>query len=155
MLIVRFEGTPPRRKIPNFADVLVQGEGSGILNWALEGLQMLLEDIKNYGDINLTTGQVGRIEALLSESNSLKNFLMENVINDDEGDLSVAELVEAYAEYCPTKGWNPKPITVVHKEIEGLLLELYHTAKVHDIKRDGKNQRGFRHVRLFSDTSDT
>ena len=36
--IVRYEAPPPLKKIPDFADLLIKEEGSGILNFALEGL---------------------------------------------------------------------------------------------------------------------
>ena len=38
LLIVRFEGPVPKKKIPDFASVLIAQEGSGILNWALQGI---------------------------------------------------------------------------------------------------------------------
>ena len=50
-MIVRFEGPVPKKKIPDFAEVLIEEEGSGILNWALEGLQMVLEDIRLHNGI--------------------------------------------------------------------------------------------------------
>ncbi|MDD3374437.1 MAG: bifunctional DNA primase/polymerase [Candidatus Omnitrophica bacterium] len=148
LLICRFEGPPPVKKIPNFADVLIEQEGSGILNWALQGLALLLEDIQHHGDIGMPASQDGVIDALLAESDSLRHFLEDTIDRDDHMDLSVSEIVEAYAEYCPSKGWNPKPITVVHRELEGLMLELFGTSKAHSIKRDGKSVKGFRRVKF-------
>jgi len=148
LLICRFEGQPPAKKIPNFADVLIEQEGSGILNWALQGLALLLEDIQQHGDIAMPPSQEGIIGALLAESDSLRHFLMDTIERDEEMDLSVSEIVEAYAEYCPSMGWYPKPITVVYRELEGLMLELFGTAKAHSIKRDNKSVKGFRRVKL-------
>ncbi len=77
---------------------------------------------------------------------------MENVVQDEEADLSTTEIVEAYAEYCPLKGWNPKPITVIHRELESLMLELFGTSKSNSIiRKDEDSQkekcyRGFRRV---------
>ena len=147
-MICRFEGPPPAKKIPNFADVLIEQEGSGILNWALQGLALLLEDIQKHGDIAMPASQEGVIDALLAESDSLRHFLEDTIDRDDHMDLSVSEIVETYAEYCPSKGWNPKPITVVHRELEGLMLELFGTSKAHSIKRDGKSVKGFRRVKF-------
>jgi len=146
LLIVRFKGSPPAKKIPNFADQLIKEEGAGILNWALQGLEMVLDDIRQYGDIQLTERQHAIVDALLAESDSLRHFLVDCVVTDEFSDLSIHEIVEQYAEYCPKKGWNPKPITVIQREIEGLMLELFHTAKVHSLTRDGKSARGFRRV---------
>ncbi|MBF8276593.1 MAG: hypothetical protein HW390_1666 [Candidatus Brocadiaceae bacterium] len=148
LLIVRFEAPPPKKKIPDFADLLIREEGSGILNWALIGLSLLLVDIKETGDIRMAKNQRSIVNALLAESDSLRFFLKDCVESCDNKDLSVEEIVEAYAEYCPAKGWNAKPLTVVHKELAGLMLELFKTSKAHSISREGKNVRGFRRVRL-------
>jgi len=146
LLIVRYEAPPPVKKIPDFADLLVKTEGPGILNWALHGLGLLLMDIESLGDIYLTEAQDGRIDALLAESDSLKHFLKERVTSDDDGDLSKQEIIEAYAEYCPTKGWNAKPITIIQKELEGLMLELFCTSASNSIPRGDTNVKGFRRV---------
>lgn len=146
LLIIRFEAPAPAKKIPYFADLLIKEEGPGILNFALEGLRMTFKDIAERGDIHLAELQEDRIESLLAESDSLRHFLTECVISDPVGDLSSAEIVERYAEYCPQKGWNAKPITVVYRELEGLMLELFRVAKSNSIKRDGKSIRGFSRV---------
>jgi len=148
LLIVRFESPPPKKTIPKFADVLIAEEGSGILNWSLIGLQMVLEDIKEYGDIQLTGNQTCVVDGLLAESDSLYHFLKDCVVKDVNKDLTVSEIEEAYAEYCPSKKWNPKPITTIRKELEGLMLELFQTTKSNSISREGKSARGFRKVRL-------
>ncbi len=148
LLVVRFEGTAPGKKIPKFADLLIEQEGSGILNLALQGLQMVLEDIKIHGDIQLADTQNGVVDALLAESDSLRHFLTDCVERDENRDLSVSEIEEAYAEYCPMKKWNPKQITTVRKELEGLMLELFQTTKANSISREGRSVRGFRRVKL-------
>ena len=149
LAIVRFEGPAPRKKIPKFANWLVKHEGSGILNWGLQGLEMVFEDIRSYGDIQLTDVQSGVVGALLAESDSLRHFLKDCVVKDENSDLSVSEIKEAYAEYCPKKKWNPKPVTIIEKEVEGLMLELFQTTKSNSLSRHGsRSVRGFRRVRL-------
>ena len=149
LFIVRFEGPVPKKKIPDFAGVLITEEGSGILNWALCGLQMVLEDIRIHGDIQLTDAQSGVVDALLAESDSLRHFLSDCVVSDENSNLTVSEIEEAYAEYCPQKKWNPKPITIIRKELEGLMLELFRTVKSNSIPREGsKDVRGYRKVKL-------
>ncbi len=148
LLICRFEGPAPSKKIPNFADVLIEQEGSGILNWALEGLALLLKDIEQSGDIQIPASEAGVVDALLAESDSLRHFLTDRIERDDHMDVSSQEIVEAYAQYCPSKSWNAKPITIVYRDLEGLMLELFGTAKAHSIQRDGKAVKGFRRVRF-------
>ena len=111
---------------------------------------MLLKDIQTGGDIALSAAQVKIVDGLLAESDSLRHFLLENVVQNESSDLSTTEIVEAYAEYCPLKGWNPKPITVIHRELESLMLELFGTSKSHSIRRDDKSTKGFRRVAFRS-----
>ena len=149
LLIVRYEAPPPAKKIPDFGKLLIDTEGPGILNWALDGLRALLADVQNTGDIALTERQIGTVDSLLAESDSLRNFLADCVENAPDQDLTVAEIVEAYAQYCPAKRWKPMPITLVHDQLEGLMLELFGTAKANSLERHGKKgHRGFRRVRL-------
>jgi len=53
-------------------------------------------------------------------------------------------LISSFADY----GWNPKHITAIRRELEGLMLELFGKTKSHSIKRENKSQRGFRGVAL-------
>lgn len=148
LIIIDYDLEPPKKKIPDFGQKLIDEEGSGILNWALVGLKMVLDDIEKYGGIVLGEKQKDRIDGLLAESDSLRHFLQEEIIQNQESSLTVSEIEEAYADYCPKKGWNPKHITVIRRELEGLMLELFGKTKSHSIKREGKSQRGFRGISL-------
>ena len=145
ILIVRYEAPPPKKIIPDFGALLAREEGPGILNWCIAGLDMVLRDIdaKRDGDIALTDRQKQIVDSLLAESDSLRFFLLERVETARGRDLSVNEIVEAYAAFCPEMGWRPLPITEVHASLEGLMLELFQVTKSHSVKRDGKSVRGF------------
>ena len=75
LLIVRYEAPAPKRKIPDFGALLVREEGNGILNWCIAGLDMLLRDVDQTGDIALTDRQRDIVDSLLTESDSLRVFL--------------------------------------------------------------------------------
>ncbi len=152
LLIVRYEAPPPAKRIPDFADVLIREEGSGILNWALQGLELLMRDVAEIGDVKLTERQQGLIDALLAESDSLRVFLRERVERADDDALTTTEIVERYAEFCPERGWEPQPITAIHRQLESLMLELFQVCRSNSIERDGKSQKGFRGV-AFKPTS--
>lgn len=146
MLIVRYEAPAPKKKIPDFGELLIREEGPGILNWAIKGLRMLLIDIAETGDIRLTPRQAGVVDSLLAESDSLRYFLRENVVKAPGSDLSVGEIVQAYAHYCPDKGWDPLPETQIGRQLPDLMMELFHVVKTNNTQRDGKAARGFRGV---------
>lgn len=146
MLIVRYEAPAPAKKIPDFADVLIREEGSGILNWALKGLALLLADVDEIGDVRLTERQQAVVDSLLAESDSLRVFLSERVEHTEGEALTTTELVEGYAEFCPERGWDPLPITAIHRQLESLMLELFQVCRSNSVQRDGKSQKGFRGV---------
>jgi len=147
--IVRYEAPQPSRKIPDFGSFLIREEGSGILNWALLGAQKILSEIPEAGgDFGMTPRQRGMVDSLLAESDSLRHFLSERVVTNEYQDLTVSEIVEAYAAYCPDRRWRPMPITEIQRQLEGLMLELFGASKAHGIEREGKHQRGFRGVTL-------
>ena len=81
------------------------------------------------------------------------HFLQERVKPHAYGDLTVTEIVEGYAAFCPERRWHTLPITEVQNKLEGLMLELFGVTKSHDIKRRDKNQRGFSRV-TFSAAAD-
>jgi P4 family phage/plasmid primase-like protien len=152
--IVRYEAPPPPRIIHDFGGYLVRTEGSGILNWALVGAQKVLNEIPDEGgDFKMTKRQREIVDSLLAESDSLRYFLQDRLIADTYGDVTVNDIVEAYAAYCPEQKWQPLPITEVQNKLEGLMLELFGVTKRHDIKRDDKNQRGFSGVKFKTDPS--
>ena len=66
---------------------------------------------------------------------------------DEAGDLAVTELMEAYFDYCPSRGWEPLPSPAAQAQLPTLMLELFRVSRRHDIKR-GTNVRGFKGVRL-------
>ena len=149
MIIVRYEAPPPKKKIPEFAKRLVEAEGPGMLNWAIAGLAALMHDVETSGNIHLTERQIRLVDSLLSESDSLRVFLRDRVVKDTGSDLTNNEIISSYAEYCPTKGWNPLPVTNIQHQIESLMLELFQTARSNSIDRGGKSHRGFRNVRII------
>ncbi len=149
LLIVRYEKKPPEKPIPDFDVQLVEEEGSGILNWALVGLQMALEDIDEIGTLRLSEGQTQRVDALLAESESVRHCIEHCFIKDANEDVTSDEAVQAYAEYCSDRGWHPLPITVVQLQLPDLMLEFFKTSKSHCLERNGKKSlRGWKGVRL-------
>jgi putative DNA primase/helicase len=150
MLIVRYEAPPPKVKIPNFGEDLVREEGPGILNWMLEGLLMLLIDIHDTGDIRLTDRQAGVVDSLLAESDSLRWFIRENIRRQDGADLSVHEIVQAYAHFCPERGWDPLPESKINNQLQTIMLDMFQVLRTNNCQRDGKAVRGFRGV-AFND----
>jgi putative DNA primase/helicase len=149
--IARAEKPFPGKKIPEIHEWLLSTEGSGILNWCLEGTKKLLRDISECGDIALSQRQSDRVESLLLESDSLRLFVKQNVSRVNGGsDLSVSELVEKYMKFCADSGWSPIPVALVHRQLDDILLELFTVSKSGSIQRNGSQVRGYRNLKFRS-----
>jgi P4 family phage/plasmid primase-like protien len=151
LIIIRFDKKPPPRRIPNFADLLLQEEGPGILRWCLAGFVRAREEIQATGDLYLTPEQQMRVEALLCESDSVRRFVLECTANGD-GDVTSDELVEAYFRFCAEREWTPQPSQNVRRTLIDAMLELRGASQCHNIRRDGNSHRGWRGAKLRQQT---
>lgn len=151
LLIVRYEGPPPPKSIANFSDLLLQEEGSGIMNWALEGLGRLLQDLEETGGIRLTERQSGVVDSLLAESDSLREFLKARLRSERGAVLTSDEISRAYAQYCRGKEWEALPQTVVSRELSVLMPELFGTTKSHSITHASGTKRGYHDVAFIEE----
>ena len=149
LLIVRYQNPPPENRILDFHVQLLRDEGSGILRWALAGFVKLQAEFAERGDFMLTENQRGRVDSLLAESDSLRIFVNQRLEKHEYGDVTTAEISQAYAEFCADNGWNVLPTAVVERTLPDLILDAFHVPKSHSIERDGKrSNRGWHMVRL-------
>jgi hypothetical protein len=68
--------------------------------------------------------------------------------------LTVTEIVEAYAAYCPEQKWQAMPITEIQRQLEGLMLDLFGVSKNHCVDRNEKHLRGFSGVKFRDEAYD-
>jgi P4 family phage/plasmid primase-like protien len=153
LLIIDFSRPPVPKPIPYFARTLVEEEGPGLLNWAIEGAVLLLRDIEEHGGVQVTEQQRQRVDDLLSESDSVRKFVAESVRAAPGQDVTVVELCEAYTDFCDQRGWEPLPIHRLEAKLADAMLEAHRSARRNDIKRAGKNVRGFGGVALPMEAS--
>jgi hypothetical protein len=107
---------------------------------------MLLKDIEDTGDIRLTPRQQGVVDSLLAESDSLRFFLRDSVRCQSGSDLTVNEIIQAYAHYCPERGWDPMTDVQISRQLNTLILDMFKTVPSNSCQRDGKAARGFRGI---------
>ncbi len=148
MLIVDYNRPKTAKPIPGFDLVLVREEGEGILRWAVEGAIALLRELDSTGTFQLTTAQRRRVDDLLSESDSVRSFVRECVVASHSAEVAIHELMAAYRDYCESKDWDPLRDRQFQAELPDAMLEYHRAPRRNDIRRDGKNSRGFRGVRL-------
>jgi hypothetical protein len=150
LTIIRYENPRKGKRIDDFANYLILKEASGILNWALDGLVLLIEDLKNFGDMKISERQNGFVETLLCESDSLKLFVRGNIVrtSEEKATLTVNEIIEEYYKDCASKQWSPEPAGDARSKLEDFMMEYFGASKSNSVKREGKDQRGFFHVRF-------
>ncbi len=141
---------PPKKPIPHFDDLLVTTEGSGILNWMIEGAIILLDELETFGRIQRSKAQMQRVEDLLAESDSVVAFAQNCVAARSDEDVTVAELSEAYTIFCQERGWKQETVGLFETQIKNVMLQLHRASRRNDIIRDDKSQRGFKHVALIN-----
>jgi len=146
LLIIPYTKPKPDQPIRDFAGVLIREEAPGILNWMLRGAVAHLAELADCGDFVLTQQQKDRIDDLLCESDSVRQFVLKKVHKDPDADVTSAHLLAGYNTFCEDKGWQPLPSRIVGRQMPDLIMEIHRAAHRNDIQRDGKPQRGYRGV---------
>ena len=133
LLIIRYETPYGGRKIFEIHKYLLEREGPGIINWCLEGLQMLFADHEATGDIHLPESQKARINNLLAESDSLPIFVKTKIVRDDSENssgerysLTTEEIITEYFHDCIfVNKWSAPPREVVEKQLPETMLRFH------------------------------
>ena len=147
LLVVTYKEAFKGKRVQEIDKYLVAKEREGILAWCVQGAQLLLSDLQTHGDILLSPEQNERITRLLDESDSIRLFVSGELVATSESiDLTESELREAYFNFCADKEWPPI-CKDFNKRAEILIGDYFHITKSNDVKRDGKNQRGYHGLR--------
>ena len=139
MLIIKYENPPPEKKIVNFDQILLKEEGSGILNWALEGAAKLLQ---SNGAIAKSSEQKARVDVLLKSSRPFDVFGELFIHPTSMASITTEEVVAMFIKFCKKMSWTPLP----ERKVQHLFHEYMQACgavKRTDIKRNGHNKRGY------------
>jgi hypothetical protein len=117
--------------------VVFARETPGILNWCINGLSLLFKDCTESGDIGITPDQRKRVNDLLSESDSLRLFVSNEIIRDDtkmgSGEsysLTSDDIITEYIEDClKVKQWTPVSAVTAEKRLPDLTLQYFGTSR--------------------------
>ena len=154
LLIVRYERPKPERPERDFANRLLQEEGAGILRWMVDGAGAHLAELAECGDFRLSAHQRQRVNSLLAESDSVREFVRQGTEACPGADVTVYELAEGYAAYCDTMGWEQMPTRRLENELPDAMQDVRRAARRNDVQREGKARRGFANVRLIEDAGE-
>jgi len=151
IIAINYERPKPKQRVVDFAEKLIAEEGPGILNFFVEGALQHLDELKMRGDYHLSNDQRARVTAILRESDSIRQFVEDRVGASVNGDVTSGELCGTYFAYCERRGWHAYPVNEVNKKLPDLMLEIHHVNPSHDIKREGKDKRGYRKVEILEE----
>ena len=152
ILWIKYNNPPPKEKIVDFDKKLLTEEGSGILNWALEGANKLM---KLNGKIPIGQEQKARIDDLLLESNSINVFVDECVKPTPTSTVTCSDLLVAFTKYCKNRQWENLPERVFQKNLPDIMLHKYNAVKRTDIKnKHNKYNRGYAGFALITQEED-
>lgn len=151
LIIIKYEREAPAVPNPRFLEELLASEASGILNWMIAGAIQLLRELRETGRVVMDEAQKDRVDSLLSESDSAREFVRKGIAPADGpgNDATTQELIAAYVRFCEVRTWNPLPTRKVEQALADLMLEIHRMARRNDISRDGKAQRGYRGLRVL------
>lgn len=141
--IIQFNNRPPAKPVPDLAEQLIQDEGAGILNWAIDGLEKLRAD--NY-NLRLNKRQQNLVEDMLAESDSVHRFVLGCLRKGSVmTSLTVTQCYTEYLDYCSAQGWNAVSRNEFGSQLPSLVSHGLGTAVRNDIPgENGKQQHGFR-----------
>lgn len=151
LLIIPYERPKPKIPDPLFVQRLLQSESSGILNWAVVGARNLLAELQTTGRMSLTSSQEDRIDSLLAESDSIREFARKSIVRAPGEKVTVERLNNAYVDFCEQREWTPESLKRVERILPDVLAELYRATRGNDIPgSDSKPKKGYRGIALTS-----
>lgn len=148
LLNIRYEKPKPAERILDFAKTLLAEEASGILRWMVDGAIMHLRECDAIGDYKLAVRQMDRIDQLLAESDSIRQFVIDRMQFSQGGDLTTGEIVQAYFDYCSERGWVAFSSKKVERDLPDIMLEHFRSALNSHVERNAKRQKGYPNVSL-------
>lgn len=133
------------KKIEGFERILLQEEGSGILNWAIQGLINLIDA---GWQMPRSPEQKRQIDFLLVSSDPVRIFVKNFIGISAIGDLATGEILTAYTLVSEHYRWDPLTRRMVELQLKTLLPEIHGALVTNTVRRNGKRLRGYIGVRL-------
>jgi putative DNA primase/helicase len=145
ILIVNYQSAPPKKKIANFDDVLIKEEGSGILNWIMEGAVKL---IQSESVISKSERQKASVDDLLNSSDPVAYFGDLFIHRVNQSDISSSEVLEIFTKFCHQKKWELPSDREIQTRLKLYMTEKHGACQSNSIKRDSKSKRGYRNFQI-------
>ena len=146
LAIVEYHNPKPVEVIADLSEQILQREGSGVLNYALEGLDKLRAD---GWQLRLSEKQQAAVDNLLLESDGHAVFAHECLRRDAAQMLTVQDCYAAYVEFCNQHGWTALTRNKFTPAITDEVVRQFGITPRHDIlDQNRKPQRGWKGLSL-------
>ena len=147
---IKCKNYKPEKPVDNFANVLFDEEGSGILNWCLTGLSALLT--AKSSRLPITDSQRIRLDFLFKQSFQIKNILRAFLEPCQGSTLTTEEIYACYVDAANKIGWQLISKRRFEKELPEHMQTLFGLIRNRDIKRGTQshqtNRSGYRNIRI-------
>jgi P4 family phage/plasmid primase-like protien len=151
LAVIEYRKPKPDRVIADLDQRILANEGSGVLNWMLEGLDKLRAD---GWQLNLNARQQGIVDNLLLESDGHALFARECLRRDAAQNLTVPDCFAAYVEFCTQRGWTALTKNKFGALIGDVVVRQFGITTRHDIRdANGKAQRGWRGITTLQNSA--
>ena len=147
LVIVNYQKPKPLVVVHDLAERIFTEEGSGVLNFMLDGLDALRA--ANW-QLHLNEQQQRRVDNLLLESDSHRVFVAECLMKDTAAHgISKADVYSAFLEFCDRRGWIAMNKNRFGKLGAEAIAQTYGLAVRNDIESgNGKQNDGWKSLRL-------
>jgi P4 family phage/plasmid primase-like protien len=150
LAIVRYARPKPANVIPDLSERILREEGSGVLNWMLDGLDQLRAD---KWQLRLNEPQQRRVDDLLLESDGHREFVRRCLAKESNATLTLNDSFAAYLDFCNDRGWEAISRNRFGRLIPDAVVQEHRVILRRDIKDGaGKEQQGWKGLRLSSST---
>ena len=144
LLWIQYRMNPNKQRIENFAEILIQEEGSAILNWALEGALKLYQNRKR---IEVPATVMEQIDELLAESDPVRLFVQDCVKPSEDEDITNKELLNKYNRYALKHDLDPyEDQKIFSRHVNSAISQILQKKPVHSIQRNGVWTSGYRNL---------
>jgi P4 family phage/plasmid primase-like protien len=145
LVIIEYRKPKPEKVIADLSERILASEGSGVLNWMLEGQEKVRAD---GWQLRLTEAQQKIVDDLLLESEADVVFAKECLRKEGADSLTVAQCYENYVIYCNERGWTTMAKKKFSNVIGDTVTRLFGMTVRHDLEDDyGKTQRGWKGIK--------
>lgn len=142
-IVVRFEKTI-ENKIPNFiARLKTEEERSGLFNFAMQGLERLLEQ----GKFTYNKDAIDTKLEMMRNSSSIAVFVFEAIKRSDGAEITKEELYEAYSDFCLERDLKTETIKMFGTKLPDMA-DYIAEGLIYDPAGKGKRVKGWRNVTL-------